>query len=65
LIADLETSAYPRILSLNRQYRDLRLGFVDAAVMAIAELLGIRRLATTDRRDFGAVQLDLELELLP
>lgn len=43
----------------------MRLGFADAAVMATAEMLGIGRVATTDRRDFGAVALRLQLELLP
>lgn len=33
--------------------------------MATAELLGIGRVATTDRRDSGAVNLCIELEMLP
>lgn len=37
------------------RYRDLELGYVDAAVMATAERLGIRRLLTLDERDFRAV----------
>jgi hypothetical protein len=32
------------------------IGFVDATVVAVAERLGIRRLATTDRRHFGRVR---------
>jgi predicted nucleic acid-binding protein len=32
------------------------LGFVDATVVAIAERLRIKRIATTDRRHFGAVR---------
>lgn len=64
-VADLQQDGYARVLALNRQYRDLRLGFVDAAVMAIAERLELGRIATTDRRHFGAVQISVPLELLP
>jgi len=65
LVADLGEDAYRRVLELNRRHRDLRLGFVDAAVMATAEILGIGRVATTDRRDLGSVTLGVPLELLP
>ena len=43
------------------------LGFVDASVIAVAERLGIRRLATTDRRHFGGIRLlrGHRFELLP
>ena len=64
-VADVPPESYPRILELNRKYRDLRLGFVDAAVLALAEDMGLGRIATTDRRHFGAVRLSIPLELLP
>jgi len=32
------------------------LGFVDATIVAVAERLKVRTLATTDRRHFGAVR---------
>ena len=64
-VADLPQESYPRILELNRKYESLRLGFVDAAVMALAEHLALGRIATTDRRHFSAVKLALQLELLP
>jgi predicted nucleic acid-binding protein len=64
-VADVLPESYPRILELNRKYRDLRLGFVDAAVLALAEDLSLGRIATTDRRHFGAVRLSIPLELLP
>lgn len=64
-VADVPPESYPRILELNRKYRDLRLGFVDAAVLALAEDMGLGRIATTDRRHFGAVKLSIPLELLP
>jgi predicted nucleic acid-binding protein len=64
-VADLPPGSYPRILELNQKYQALRLGFVDAAVLALAEDLGLGRIATTDRRHFGAVRLSIPLELLP
>lgn len=45
-----------RIAELVSQYRDLRLGTVDASVVAAAERLGITDIATLDHRDFGAVR---------
>lgn len=38
------------------QYRDLRIGYVDAVIVAMAERLGERIIATVDRRHFGAVR---------
>lgn len=64
-IIDLPLQSYARILELNQKYRNIRLGFVDAAVLALAEILNLGRIATTDRRHFGAVRLSLPLELLP
>ena len=64
-ITDLPQQSYARILELNQKYRNIRLGFVDAAVLALAEILNLGRVATTDRRHFGAVKLALPLELLP
>ncbi|HEX4964196.1 MAG TPA: PIN domain-containing protein [Thermoanaerobaculia bacterium] len=64
-VADLPQESYPRVLELNEKYRTLRLGFVDAAVMAVAEHLGLGRIGTTDRRHFGAVQGAIPFDLLP
>lgn len=38
------------------RYRDARIGYVDAVVVAIAERLGETRVATLDRRDFTLVR---------
>jgi predicted nucleic acid-binding protein len=65
LVADLPRSAYPRIAELNRRFDDLELGFVDAAVIAVAETLGLSRIGTTDRRHFGPAAEALSLQLLP
>ncbi len=60
-VVDLVGEGYKRVFELNRQYADLELGFVDAAVVAIAETLSLSRVATTDRRHFGALKAGLEL----
>lgn len=46
-----------RAMEVDRRYADLRLGLVDSSVVALAELLGVRRLATRDVRHFAAVRL--------
>lgn len=45
-----------RIAELVAAYRDLPLGTVDASVVAAAERLGIRTIATLDRRHFSVVR---------
>lgn len=54
-----------RVATLNRRHRALGLGLVDAAVIAVAERLGARAIATLDRRHFGAVAIRGRPELLP
>lgn len=46
-----------RAMEVERRFADLHLGLVDASVVALAESLGIRRLATRDVRHFTAVRL--------
>lgn len=64
-VADVPRDAYARIAEIDRQYADLELGFVDCSIIAIAEFLGLSRIATTDRRDFDALQKPFGLTLLP
>lgn len=56
-----------RAAELEVTYDDLRLGFVDAAVVAVCERLGERKVATLDRRHFTVVKPAHRgyLELLP
>jgi predicted nucleic acid-binding protein len=54
-----------RAHELTKRYRGLSLGLVDAVVMAIAERTRARAIATTDERDFGAVEIRGEPKLLP
>jgi len=64
-VADLPRENYSRVAELNQRFPDLELGFVDAAVVAISEALGLPRIATTDRRDFEPLAKALSLELIP
>ncbi|WP_307801050.1 type II toxin-antitoxin system VapC family toxin [Microbispora triticiradicis] len=56
-----------RMAELVRGYPALRLDPADASVVALAERLGVRRIATLDRRDFSVVRPRhcLALTLLP
>lgn len=55
-VVDLVAVDYGRARELVERYADLGLGFVDAAVVAIAERLGERTIATLDRRHFAVVR---------
>ncbi|MEO5567110.1 MAG: PIN domain-containing protein [Gemmatimonadaceae bacterium] len=55
-IEPLENEDLARIAHLMDQYADMRLGFVDASVIAAAERLETRDVLTTDRRHFSAVR---------
>jgi predicted nucleic acid-binding protein len=46
-----------RSTKIDRQFEDLGLGLVGSSVVALAETLGVRRLATRDVRHFAAVRL--------
>jgi uncharacterized protein len=46
-----------RAMEVDWRFADLSLGLVDASVVALAESLGIRRLATRDVRHFAALRL--------
>ncbi len=45
-----------RCRALQHQYEDLRLGVVDASVIALAERLGETEIATLDHRHFATVR---------
>jgi len=55
-VLDLAPDDYPRVRELCTQYSDWPLGFVDAAVVALAERERQTRIATLDRRHFGAIK---------
>jgi predicted nucleic acid-binding protein len=55
-IVELVRADYARVRELLERHGDLSLGFVDAAVVAVVERLGERKLATLDHRHFGTVR---------
>ena len=46
-----------RAMDVDRRFADLILGLVDSSIVALAESLGVSRLATRDVRHFAAVRL--------
>jgi predicted nucleic acid-binding protein len=74
-IADLGSGAFTvewgsqldlaRARKICEQYRSLKLGLVDASVMAVAERLKARAIATLDVRDFAAVKIAGAPKLIP
>jgi predicted nucleic acid-binding protein len=66
-VIELTKPDYTRVRELMTTYADLRVGFVDAAVLAVVERLREPKLATLDHRHFSVMRprhLDA-LELLP
>jgi predicted nucleic acid-binding protein len=66
-LVDLAAEDVDRMGELVRTYRDLGLDPTDASVIAMAERLGVKQVATLDRRDFSVVRprhIDA-LQLLP
>lgn len=55
-VMDLAVADYARCIDLIEKYADLGLGLVDASVVAVAENLAIRTVATLNRRDFAVVR---------
>ncbi|MGE5360040.1 MAG: type II toxin-antitoxin system VapC family toxin [Bacteroidales bacterium] len=58
--ADVQAAA-----RLDRRYKSLKLGLVDAVVIVVAERLGADAIATLDLRHFGAVEIRGTPKLLP
>ena len=54
-LAELVPDDLRRVAELVERYADLGLGATDASVVAIAERLGVERVATFDRRHFPVV----------
>lgn len=66
-VVDLTHADYTRAADLADTYDNLSLGFVDAAIVAVAERMGATRVATLNHRDFAIVRPSHvpRLELLP
>ena len=56
LVEHLTAADWQRVAELVESYADFPLGGTDASIIAIAERLGIARVATLDRRHFQAVR---------
>lgn len=65
LVIDLPQERIARVEAIDRQFADLDLGFVDAAIVALAEDLGIERIATADRRHFEPLARAFGFTILP
>lgn len=66
-VEDLIPADYERVSELLNAYADLKVGFVDCAVLAVVERLAEPKLATLDHRHFATMRprhVDA-LELLP
>lgn len=55
-VVELELDDYRRCIELIERYADMRLGLVDASLVAVAERLGVTTIATLNRRDFTVVR---------
>lgn len=64
-VADLRRDDYQRVIELCTDYADLDVGFVDAAVLAIVERLGERKLATLDHRPVSSLTTRVETAEFP
>jgi hypothetical protein len=62
--AELPLQAYAHVADINRQFPDMRPGFVDAPVV-ITKHLNISKAATADRRHFPRRAPAFGLELVP
>lgn len=60
-----DASDLARAHELCKRYESLAMGLVDGVVMAVAERLGARAIATLDLRHFGAVEIRGEPKLYP
>ena len=56
IVEPLTAADWLRIRDLVHQYADLPLGGTDASLIAVAERLGARRVATLDRAHFSVVR---------
>jgi predicted nucleic acid-binding protein len=64
MVLDCGEDDLPRIRELIRRYRDLPLGYADAAVIACAERNG-GKVATLDLRHFAAVAREGTIQIVP
>jgi uncharacterized protein len=56
-LLNLSSSDIPRIRDLMHKYADRRIDLADAALIAVAEREGTRKIFTIDRKDFAVYRL--------
>lgn len=65
LLVEIPQEKVGRIAQIDEQFAELELGFVDSAIVALAESTGVSRVATADRRHFEPLARAFGLELVP
>ncbi len=65
LMVELSQERCERVAEIDAQFADLELGFVDSAIVSLAESLGVPQIATTDRRHFEPLARAFGLEIVP
>jgi predicted nucleic acid-binding protein len=55
-LESIQQTDLQRIVALLDRYADAHLDFTDAAIIVVAERLGVTRILTLDRRDFSIVR---------
>jgi predicted nucleic acid-binding protein len=60
-VAELSGSALELMAGWMRQYGDLPMDLADASLLWVAQMHGLRQIATLDRRDFGIYRLPRRL----
>ena len=65
LLVELPQERVARVAQIDEQFAELDLGFVDAAIVALAESTGVSRIATADRLHFEPLARAFGLELVP
>jgi predicted nucleic acid-binding protein len=65
LLVEVPQARVARVAQIDEQFAELELGFVDCAIVALAESTGVTRVATADRRHFEPLARAFGLELVP
>jgi predicted nucleic acid-binding protein len=65
VLVELGQERVARVAQIDQQFAELDLGFVDAAIVALAESTGVSRVATSDRRHFEPLARAFGFELVP
>jgi predicted nucleic acid-binding protein len=64
-VIDVPADRYVQVAEIAKRFASMDLGFVDSAILVLADSTRIRRIATTDRRHFDPLAATLGLEILP